>query len=44
MYYLGVQLDLVARIEIHPASISTIEADDYGPRVIALNQAELPRY
>ena len=36
-YYLGVPLDLFLRIEISPASLSVIAVDEYGPRVLRVN-------
>jgi probable phosphomutase (TIGR03848 family) len=36
-YYLGVPLDLFGRIEIHPASVSVIRINDYGPQVLKVN-------
>ncbi len=36
-YYLGVPLDLFLRIEISPASVSVIALDEYGPRVLRVN-------
>ena len=37
MHYAGVPLDLYQRIEIHPASVSTIELGA-SPRIIRLNE------
>jgi len=38
MHYAGIPLDLYQRIEIYPASISTIELLPHGPRIIRLNE------
>ncbi len=38
MYYAGIAIDLFQRIEISPASISTIELQPWGPRILNLNQ------
>jgi probable phosphomutase (TIGR03848 family) len=37
LYYLGMPLDFFQRIEIHPASVSTVELSETGPRVPKLN-------
>jgi len=34
---LGMSLDLSLRLEVAPASVSVIELDDHGPRVLCLN-------
>lgn len=36
-HYLGVPLDLFHRIEISPASISTLALADWGPRILGIN-------
>jgi broad specificity phosphatase PhoE len=41
-HYLGVPLDLSLRIEISPASLSVIELEDAGPRLILLNDTGAP--
>ena len=38
MHYAGIPLDLYQRIEIHPASVSTIELLASGPRIAGLNE------
>lgn len=38
MHYAGIPLDLYQRIEIHPASVSTIDLFVHGPRVVRLNE------
>jgi probable phosphoglycerate mutase len=38
MHYAGIPLDLFQRIEIHPASVSVIELDENGPRILKLNE------
>ncbi len=37
LYYTGMPMDLYARIEIHPPSVTLVELDESGPRVIRLN-------
>jgi probable phosphoglycerate mutase len=37
-YYLGMPLDFVQRLEIRPASVSEVEVNEWGPRVLALNR------
>ena len=37
LHYLGAPLDFFERIEIYPASVSTIDIDERGPRILALN-------
>lgn len=37
-YYLGVPLDLFQRIEVSPASLSTLTLNEHGPKIIAINQ------
>jgi probable phosphoglycerate mutase len=37
-YYLGMPLDLVQRLEIAPASVSVLELEPHGARVLGLNQ------
>jgi probable phosphomutase (TIGR03848 family) len=37
LYYLGMPLDLFARIEISPASISVVQLHEHGPQVLAVN-------
>jgi probable phosphoglycerate mutase len=36
-YFLGVPLDLFARIEISPASVSIVRIERYGPEVLLVN-------
>jgi probable phosphoglycerate mutase len=36
-YYAGIPLDLFLRIEIGPACMSTVEVNDWGPRVLGVN-------
>jgi probable phosphomutase (TIGR03848 family) len=41
--YLGIPLDFLLRFEISPASVSVVEAAEWGPRVLCLNQTgEIP--
>jgi broad specificity phosphatase PhoE len=40
LYYLGMALDLVHRIEVNPASISIVNLTDTGPQVQALNRLD----
>jgi broad specificity phosphatase PhoE len=43
--YAGIPLDLMLRIEISPASVSVVEVNDYGPRILCVNHTgELPRF
>ena len=39
-YYLGVHLDLFQRVEISPGSISRVELNPWGPRVLCVNAAQ----
>jgi probable phosphomutase (TIGR03848 family) len=39
-HVLGVPLDLFHRLEISPASVSTLEITDQGPRLLLLNSTE----
>ena len=39
-HYLGVHLDLFQRIEIGPASISTIQLSAWGPRILSVNATQ----
>jgi probable phosphoglycerate mutase len=42
-YYLGAPLDLFRRLEISPASVSLLELQDWGPRVLLVNHlGDLP--
>jgi probable phosphoglycerate mutase len=36
-YYLGMPLDFILRIEVQPASVSVVELEDYGVRVVRMN-------
>ena len=36
-YFLGMPLDLLLRIEVHPASLSVVEIGESGPRVLCMN-------
>lgn len=36
-YFLGMPLDLLGRLEIAPASVSALQIDDYGARLLLLN-------
>lgn len=38
LYYLGMSLDEFGRIEISPASISTLVVEDWGAKILALNE------
>jgi broad specificity phosphatase PhoE len=38
LYYLGMSLDEFARIEISPASISTLVVENWGAKLLALNE------
>lgn len=37
-HYVGIPLDLSPRIEVSPASLSVIHIDDYGARILCINQ------
>ena len=37
VYYLGVSIDLISRIDISSASVSILELGDFGPRITRLN-------
>jgi probable phosphoglycerate mutase len=39
LYYLGMPLDLILRLEVSPGSISVLRLDQYGPQVLAVNVA-----
>jgi probable phosphoglycerate mutase len=41
-HYAGIPLDLFHRIEISPASVSVIEMEEHGPRIVRLNDTEEP--
>jgi probable phosphoglycerate mutase len=36
-HFLGVALDLALRIEVSPGSVSVVEIDEWGPRVLCTN-------
>jgi probable phosphomutase (TIGR03848 family) len=38
--FLGITLDLMLRLEIEPASVSIVELQPYGPRVLLVNGVE----
>ncbi len=38
MHYAGIPLDLCQRIEVHPASVSTVDLFAHGPRIVRLNE------
>ena len=40
-YYLGVPLDLFQRIEVATGSLSRLEVEEWGPRVLASNEVPL---
>lgn len=39
LYMLGLHVDAWSRIEVAPASVSTVAVDDWGARVLGLNEA-----
>jgi broad specificity phosphatase PhoE len=41
-YYAAIPIDLFLRIEISPASISTLQLDEGGPRILNINCTEPP--
>jgi probable phosphoglycerate mutase len=40
-YYLGVPLDLIQRIEVATGSLSRLEVEEWGPRLLGLNEVAL---
>ena len=40
LHYLTVSLNLFSRIEISPASITTLEMQDNGPRFLSINDRD----
>jgi broad specificity phosphatase PhoE len=38
LHYLGLPLDAYDRIEVEPASVSTLEIGDWGNKIVALNE------
>ncbi len=36
-HYAGIHLDMILRLEISPASVSVVEVNEYGPRIVSLN-------
>nr|WP_256515547.1 histidine phosphatase family protein [Alsobacter ponti] len=42
LHALGLSADAWSRIEVAPASVSTVALDDWGARVVALNEAPPP--
>ena len=42
VFYLGMPLDLMQRIEVSPASVSTLELNDWGARLVRLNERIAP--
>jgi probable phosphoglycerate mutase len=41
VYYLGLPLDMMLRLELNPASISIVEIQRYGPIIRCVNNTEL---
>jgi probable phosphoglycerate mutase len=41
-YSLGMSLDLLHRIELSPASVSILELESHGPRILLLNSTQGP--
>jgi probable phosphomutase (TIGR03848 family) len=39
-HFLGISLDLMLRLEIEPASVSIVDLQPYGPRVLLVNGTE----
>lgn len=37
LYYLGMPLDFILRLEVFPGSVSLLRLDQYGPQVLAMN-------
>jgi probable phosphoglycerate mutase len=40
VYYLGLPLDMMLRLEISPASVSIVEIENYGPVIRCINNTE----
>ena len=40
VYYLGLPLDMMLRLEISPASVSIVEIESYGPVIRCINNTE----
>ena len=38
MHFLGMPIDMVHRIEISPASVTVVTLEDWGPRVLTMNE------
>lgn len=38
LYYLGMPIDFYARLEVAPASFSRVESEDWGVRVLSINE------
>jgi probable phosphoglycerate mutase len=44
-HYMGIPLDFLLRFEVDPASVSVIAINDYGAKVLCINQTgQLPRF
>jgi broad specificity phosphatase PhoE len=42
-HYLGIPFDLALRMEVSPASVSVIQLENWGPRVLCISQTgEIP--
>jgi probable phosphoglycerate mutase len=41
-FWLGMPLDLLLRLEVAPASVSTVELGPWGPRVVSVNETPAP--
>ncbi len=39
-HYLGIPLDYILRFTIDPASVSVISVEDYGPRILCINNTD----
>ena len=37
-HYLGMPQDLLLRLEVAPASVSTVEIGPWGPRILRINE------
>jgi broad specificity phosphatase PhoE len=40
IHALGMAVDLIHRVELSPASVSVLQVEDYGPRILLLNSTD----
>jgi probable phosphoglycerate mutase len=44
-HYGGIPLDFLLRFEVSPASVSIVSVNDFGPRILCINNMDiLPRF